>query len=472
MKQVKALIMQFFIQTKTDLADMKSEILQFRTSSKYMRGQMKENAHYYLFLLLMVFGLLQLYICICVTNGECLKEFLFRSSGEPLGDMFMDYFNPIRSLYMDNPYTQINAMYPPINYILLALFYKSIPEEKIIPDLSIDYLSLLEARNSFEAMFSYFSYCFIAILLLIGIINCFLKKNDVKLLFLFDIILLFSWGFLYTFYRGNFLLLPVAAIMFFFLVEDSKSKIVQEIGLVILSIAICMKVYPVFLSIYLLTRKQYSKFLRLGFYCVLFYFAPFALYGGAESIIANIKNMFIVSNNIDDLYTGGNISFRNSVYLFELITGKYSSVAGMLKNIGPVFIVLLGILSAFFVTKKWKVVALLTCIFLQVYSASMTYNLLFVVIPLVLFLAERNKSKLDYVYVVLFFFCMTPFPYVIYHVSQDFLLYSGCNITYGLMFVCIALNMMTFFLIMEGGGNLVKVLTDRRKSYRENNFQE
>lgn len=450
MKQVKMLMEQFLIQTKSDFADMKNEVSQFKYLRQRIAGNIKKNSHYYFFLMLMLLGLLQLYICVCATNGECLKEFLFENPVDTFSDMFMDYFNPIRSLYMDDPYTQIHAIYPPINYLLLSFFYKSIPVEDIIPDLSSDYPAMLAMRNSREAMFSYFSYCFIAILMLITVINKFLRKNDIKLLFLFDIAVLFSWGFLFTFDRGNFLLFTVAFIILFFLLEDSDSKVIRELGLLSLAAAICMKIYPVFLSLYLLTRKEYSKFCRLVVYCVFLFFGPFALYGGIGSVIEIIKNIFMESGKIGNQYPGGNISFGNSIYLIELIVGKSNGLSRLLKIAGPVVIVILGVISVFFLTKKWKIIALLTCIYLQFFPNSMTYNLLFIVIPLILFLAEKNKSGFDYIYIILFFFCMTPFPYVIYNVGENLQLNDGCNVTYGLIFACIALNVMTFFLI--GGG--------------------
>lgn len=450
MNRVKLLVGEFFMQTKSELDGIRNEFSQFKLLRQDIKSNIKKNSHYYFFILLMLLGLMQLYICINLTNGECIKEFLFESPAEPFADMFMDYFNPIRSLYMENPYTKINAIYPPVNYLLLSIFYKSIPTDSIIPDLGGDYYELLSMRNSREAMFSYFAYCFLAVLILITIINKLLRKHNIKLLFLFDVAVLFSWGFLFTFDRGNFLFFTVASILLFFYLDESESRIKQELGLVALALAVCMKIYPVFLSLYLLTQKKYSQFVRFVLYCVLIFFSPFVFYGGTESIVAIIKNIFVESGKIGSLYPGGNISFQNCIYLMELLTGSSNGLTAFLKNFGPVIIIVLGSISVFFIKEKWKITALLTCIFLQFFPNSMIYNLLYMIVPLVLFLIEENKSRFDYVYIVLFFFCMVPFPYVVYDIYQNLQMSGGCNITCGFLFSCIALISMTF--LITGGG--------------------
>lgn len=466
MNRIKALAGEFFDQTKSELNGIKNEPCQLKLLHQDMKNNIKKNTHYYFFLLLMFLGLIQLYVCINVTNGDCIKEFLFENPVEPFADMFMDYFNPIRSLYMENPYTKINAIYPPINYLLLSVFYKFIPANNIIPDLKGDYFELLSMRNNREAMFSYFAYCFLAILILITIINKFLKKHDIKMLFLFDVAVLFSWGFLFTFDRGNFLLFPVAFILLFFYSNESESRVKQELGLAALALAVCMKIYPVFLSLYLLTQKKYSQFIRFAIYCILIFFFPFVFFGGTESVIAIIKNIFVESGKIGELYPGGNISFQNSIYLLELLSGNSNWLTAFLKSYGPVIIVILGSISVFFMKEKWKITALLTCIFLQFFPNSMVYNLLYMIVPLIIFLTEKNKSGFDYVYVILFFFCMVPFPYVAYDVYAELQAGDGCNITYGLLFTSSSLFLMTLLFIGRGLIEGMKAI-QRKKNHSE-----
>lgn len=461
MNKIKKIYNEFWDQTRAELAELKSAFKNQSIPFAKIRSCIADNPHYYLFIAVTLIGILQLCICIFATKGECIKEFLFYNPLDSFSDMFMDYFNSLRCVFMDNPYNQAGVIYPPLCYSILSLFTGSVSEKDTFADISVycetHYADRLRIRNSREAMLSYFVFFLICTLIFITVINKILRKNNVKNIFLFDICVIFSWGFIYVFDRGNFLLPAVIFILLFLLLNESSNKIVQELSLICLACAISLKIYPVFLAIILLTDKQYSRFVRTGFYSALLFFVPMTFFGGYESICYLMQSIVFAGDRLSGNYIGSNLNISSQIMVLEEITAP-SLFWDILKRFLPIVVIVLGITAAFFLKKKWKKLLLLTCVFLLFPGTTMLYNLLYLIPPLVYFIPERNKTGIDYAYAVLFALCSITLPYVVYNL-RDF---DGLNITVGFILVCVSTTAMTFMLIGEGMYEMTKQLLKKR----------
>lgn len=461
MNKIKKIYNEFWEQTGTDISELKTAFKNQSLPFAKIRSRIAGNPHYYLFTAVTLIGILQLCICVFATKGECIKEFLFYNPIDPFSDMFMDYFNSLRCVFMDNPYNQAGVIYPPLCYSILSLFMGSIPEKDTLADPSSYYDALyidkLRIRDSHEALLSYFVFFFICTLIFITVINKILRKNSVKNIFLFDICVIFSWGYLYVFDRGNFLLPAVIFILLFLFLNESSNRIVQELSLICLACAISLKIYPVFLAIILLTDKQYSRFVRTGFYSVILFFIPMAFFGGYGAICDLMQSLVFAGDRLSANYLGSNFNISSQIMVLEEITAP-SPFWNILKRLLPLAVIVLGVPAAFFLKKKWKKLLLLTCIFLLFPGTTMLYNLLYLIPPLVYFISEKNKTRFDYAYAVLFAFCSITLPYVVYN-SRDF---DGLNITAGFILVCISMTAMTFMLIGEGIHEMTNRLLKKR----------
>lgn len=459
MNIIKRIYNEFWEQTRNDFADLKAELKSKGAAWTKIKESIALSAHNYLFLAVSLIGILQLFICISATNGECIKEFLFYNPEDPFSDMFMDYFNSVRCVFMDNPYEEAGVIYPPLCYLILSVFTGSIPKSDIFSDprfYNSRYLSTLPIRNSLEALLSYFAFVIICTLALITVINIILRKNNVKHIFLYDICVFFSWGSIYAFDRGNLLIPAVVFIILFLLLNESPGKIKRELALICLACAISLKIYPVFFAVILLTDKQYSRFVRTGLYSVILFFAPMAFFGGYPAVFDLMKNIFFASDRLSSIYMGANINIASQIMVLEKITAP-SPIWDILKKLLPL-LAALGIPAAFFLKRKWKKILVLTCVFLLVPGTSMIYNLLYLIPALVYFISEKEKNGLDYLYAVLFACCSAVLPYVI--VSRRS--YDGLNITAGYILVCVSITAITFMLIAEGVREAVRRLNDMR----------
>lgn len=453
-------------QMRSDLSGLDTD---FRDLKQNGLGRLKhifaEDWHYSLFLLFMLLGAVEFYIYLNVSNGACLNDLIFNNPNDPFADMFMDFYNPVRSLYMDNPYTQIRAMYPPIVYIIISLFSGTIPVEGIVHDMTtfidIDYPSLLVIRNSREAIFAYVMFSFVNICLFTAMVCHLLKKHGKKMSLLFALLIMFSYPYLYMFDRGQVLIITVNFLLFYFISRENESRLIQELGLVCFALAICTKIYPVFFSLLLLRERKFGQLLRAGVYSLMIFVLPFAFYGGFEAFKAIFINIFAITSDLSKYYPAGNFNIANCINALEMVNGWNSSLLKKLEDALPWLIIVFGSIACFFLGKTWKQVLIITCIFLMFPNTTMIYNGVLYVIPLIAFIAEKNKTKADYLFVFLFAMCFLSIPAVIFDIRSNLSIFDGPNLTVSYCLLSTASCSMTALLIGEGLYNALMLLMQR-----------
>lgn len=117
-----------------------------------------------------------------------------------------------------------------------------------------------------------------------------------------------------------------------------------------------------------------------------------------------------------------------------------------------IILLAIGLLTAFISRSKWKTVCTLTLLMILVPIISFEYVLIFMVIPLILFLDEkRKKEKIsDYIYLACFLLILIPLPLG----NVDFINAGLGNpflpLTFGVLLQNIALTIMMSTLIIEG----------------------
>lgn len=455
MRLVNELIAQCIEQLKDELKELKQGLLKFKNVRvhEYING-IKSSPHNSLVLFLLILSVVILYIFVVITNGMCFDDLLFFNNTDPLADLFMDYINPVRSLFMKNPYTQINAMYPPITYIILQFFGGWLSPDLLYHDMTsfigIDYSLLLEGRNNNQAMISVLLYSLITVVIFIVLVKFLFKKYNLKHGFLISALLICSFPFLYALQRGNVVLISLNFLLFYFYAHDHKNVLMRELSLISLAIVICLKIYPVFFVLLLLSEKKYAKTFRLVIYCAFIFFFPFIFYGGFSAALAIFKNVFSITNMLSDYYPTSGFSINKSLYLIQLLLNNEFYVISVLKDILPNLLILVGSACVFFHKKPWKKVLLITSIFLLFPSQSMIYNAVFYILPIILFFSEKEKTKFDYVYVFLLVFCIFNMPYTVIDIRQLLGVGDGANVTISFILLCFSSLVITALLIGEG----------------------
>ena len=212
---------------------------------------------------------------------------------------------------------------------------------------------------------------------------------------LLTVCLLFSYGIIYSFERGNIVIIATLLSLFFVVYKDSRNKFIEEFALLALGIAAGLKIYPALLGFLLLYDKQYLKALRTIFYGLSMFILPtFAFKEGIGSIGKFIR---ILTDYIEpDKFTTNGFSLdklTNTIIVFiEFFTGiefDRSILLEILPSLNFVFVMLV-VICGFFLKKNWQRVmacslALLLC------QGQGIYNLSFMLIPLVILLREEKE---------------------------------------------------------------------------------
>lgn len=347
-----------------------------------------------------------------ITSGATEKTVLFADNS----DTFMDHFNSVIYNEID-PYEN-KVIYPPLASLLYKICNNIIPSDDYNSVVS-DPTAKAQPRpvkigQSFQFQFILFT-LFEFLIFLISF--NFLKKgkNSEKVLFLMLIFL--SSPFLFMCERGNNILLPISFSVFFVVFFDHENKILRELALISLAIAVGLKLYPAVFGMLLLTNKKYWEILRFGIYCVITTILPFFIfYDGIKSLMLMLTNILGFDSKRS---SGANIDtqldFKRTFYFLYGGLRRFSGITiseGMLSVYSTIFRYLLTfscVLASFFSKTRWKQILFLSCIICGYPGASSTYMLLFLIIPLAMFLdTETRKTFKNYYYMIMLLLAFVP----------------------------------------------------------------
>jgi len=226
-----------------------------------------------------------------------------------------------------------------------------------------------------------------------------------------------SYPFLVLIDRGN--LDMIIFIIFAAFVWFLKSKKYQKAA-IFLGIINAMKPFSwIFLSLFLFEKKYREFFLSIGI-SFLFIFGGFILFkGGVLSQIDVLLESWVgfqkhyvfsvnagLSNN-SSLYMALKFLFCQSAPIFPTVV-----VAKLYKIIS----LLITIPVLFFTWREkifWKKIALLTFYMLIIPYFTYDYKLIFLFIPLWLFVNAKGKSKFDFIYTILFGLLLIPKKFIV-----------------------------------------------------------
>lgn len=172
-----------------------------------------------------------------------------------------------------------------------------------------------------------------------------------------------------------------------------------------LSIAISVKLVPVFLLVYLLIRKEYKLIMYVVFLTFIFILLPVVIIG---------ENIFTYYNFYFQKFLSANLSPALNE---EYQSGMFYSLTGLIKFINPVLttgllptIICLAVVMLFFIltdkyyikNNKTLIFFLYLCGFLLISPVSETHHLIFLGPLIILILADywinyRQKNYLDYI---------------------------------------------------------------------------
>lgn len=341
------------------------------------------------------------FILVVATRGTSLSYTLFRPNETLNQDFFMDFFNSIRDASRMDVYER-GIIYPPLANLLFLFFSKFISHELT----ETTFYTRYEMQTNQRAIMVYLIFAFLCVVIFALITKVYLKKNQVSngLAEVLSFIFLMFYPTYYCIERGNIILLAMIATAFFVFFHDSKNKNVQDAAMLSLAFAAAIKIYPaIFGLLYLVEKKYYSALKTIG-YGIFLFFVPFLFYNHGQSFILFVQNLIQFNSENKSFYQADSVSILN---FFYYLSDKYVVIG----QIFFVLIELLSIVALFYVPKKWQRYALLSIMLLNIQSISSSYSMVFMIIPLFAFLADKGeKDKIDIIYLIFFCLLLVPLP--------------------------------------------------------------
>ncbi|MBO4637847.1 MAG: DUF2029 domain-containing protein [Clostridiales bacterium] len=350
----------------------------------------KQKIYYSVFFSCLVFSI----VMTAVTGGSILRDQLLFYDAK---DTFMDFFNSLKHSSIDRPY-DYGVFYPPVAYLFYKVFAAFIPYR--IVDTGGKAI-----RNSIQGQVSLIVYYVIFIALLIWVLFAFCKDKRSRIFTILAVIT--SAPFLFLYERGNLVLPTFILTVLFFLWKDDPKAWKRELALVALALAFGFKLYPAIFGILLIKDRKHREAVRCSIYAIVLFAVPFLLMGGAGAVASWAKGLSSAAGGGTGLYMGPGckVSFKNTytVLIVILITRKMTSAATAAAGILAWITAGAGLVSAFLTKDRIRCITLLCCVMIGIPSISYQYMMVFMAIPLILFLENGQKKGVrEYIMLILF----------------------------------------------------------------------
>lgn len=335
-----------------------------------------------LFLGISVLNLFVMYGMLLLSKGSFIEKITYSESN------FIDFWSHIgRLLYSPSIYaTDADAIFPPLAYLFLKLFAEPLRFKAENGN------ELWEISNSGYGILMVVMYFLLFVWLLgAGIYtyyktNSYMKKQVLLGIFLFSYSI---WGF--AFERGNLVLYAMVFLMLGLALKDSPNKLLREAALIFVAVSAGFKLYPALFGFIWIAEKRYKEAARLVIYGLLAFFVPFLFVDS----FTNYIHTFVQ-------YLDKGMYSHASIWsaVFELFgNNQYTQLLCRLI----VAAIILGSLFFIFVDGiNWKTITLLMATQTVMIPEQYVYTYVFIMIPLICFLNEAGKRKIDYAYAVLF----------------------------------------------------------------------
>jgi len=304
-----------------------------------------------------------------------------------------------------NPYTSdFRSSYPPLVLLIAKLF-------SFLADYSRD--SFVVAKT-FWGIFSY-HLAFVGFSALSFLAWCkMMKDRGCSLVqgILVGVALLLTTPYLYAYERGNYILVVVTCLSWYFAWLHSEKRWQREVALILLAIAAGIKLYPALLAAILLKERRFLDFFKTCIYTVAAFFLPFLAFSGGFS---NVSMFFENLTTFQGLNPASALNYSMPTFLLyfaQIANGlSLSTAPSWVFTVGEILsaaILFLGLFLSLFSDRTWKSLALVTVALIVYPAPSFLYSASMLLPVAVLFLIDEKAKKIDFLYLALFLAILTP----------------------------------------------------------------
>lgn len=367
--------------------------------SEYSKYLTVQNSALLIVFVFTVFSILSLF----ADNAYNLYSVVW--NGQTVG-IFPDLFESIIQSSTKHPYEQ-GAIYPAFTYLILYPFSLLLPGDyKSINDLNI----ISGSIQGFIFGSLFMMICFITFILLLS--KLFNAKNIKN--YLFILMVLMCAPVIFEFERGNVLILALIFLLIFIIYYESDNKIYQNIALISLAFAVNMKLIPAIFGILLIKKKDSRMIIKAVIYFLVVFVLSFIPFGGIGEIITMIDNIKMLNQSSVKSNFGYGFKVNSFNFLSDLFQYYSINNAENIAKIISVIIIVSLVVALLFAKKKWNIVLIASLVIIQIPNFSYLYNLLYLLIPLAMYISCNSNKKINLASLTLLIFfalSLCQFPY-------------------------------------------------------------
>lgn len=343
------------------------------------------------FIIAMLVGIVSCLVSWCVTGGQTFSSMFFYDSN----DTYMDFYNCL--YYARDVFEQGNdTMYPPLAHVIFYFVYCMLP-----PNLAAAGAKAVRS-SQFGIMF----------MMLLGQALCAflammvyqLRHGTLAERGLLALGIAVSGPWLFSLERGNLVAITWVFVTLYLAFYSSDDKILREVALISLAIAAGLKLYPAVLGVLLLREKRWKESGRcIAYGAVAFVLPMLATPKGIVGYIVGILSKYgTASSNLTGAGYSTKVNISNVIAMTVALFGEYGDAAVKATKLVTYLLILLAIIGALLAEEKWQAMTLLIVAMYSVPAFSSRYVLIYLIVPLILFLNSANwKNWIDNVCLLL-----------------------------------------------------------------------
>ena len=195
--------------------------------------------------------------------------------------------------------------------------------------------------------------------------------------------ILFSYPVLFGLATGNAIFLSVLCCVLYIYLYDSDNKWARYLSYIFLGVAAGCKIAPAFLGILTLKRRGTIEFGKCVAIVAALFFVPFAFTDGDP--IWYIRNTIQYASSVPPSF-----GYLNINDFLELIGANITTVLAVEVIVLGLFLLMILFDDEM---ERWEEMALLGALLMIAFTVSVSYTLMYMVIPLFLLLTSHRKIE-------------------------------------------------------------------------------
>ena len=335
------------------------------------------------------------------SDGETWSALMhYEADGRSVYTQFSDYIITLQDAGSQR-FTDSAARFTPFSLMIYYIVAQFLPPKMILTESLLAYPTIL--RNQ-TFMFLYLILVLLCIVLIYRMNRAVLRRNGLNMR---DELVVFltvvSYPTIYCVELGNIVGFSIALSLFFILYHDAKQTVIKELSHITLAVSAAITPLTI-LFVFLLINNDKRKrtiinIAKIFIYTLILFITP-CIFTGFESLAIYFGNFFSINT---ESYLISNMSIANLLIFFGVDNTVILQIVSIIMNVSALAAIVI-------LPKTWQKLSAAVYIMLNVFAFSDPMMLIFIFIPFVFLLAEKEHKASDWLYLLVFALLITPFP--------------------------------------------------------------